>query len=216
MKKIITDKSSFNVSSFLFILCIILLLLRFIVTQTIGYWFLGWNLFLAWIPYITSYIVFKFNLGKKFSLKLFLLLFSWFVFYPNSPYIFVDLRHVGYSNGMPYFIDLALTLIYAFSGAFLGFESIVLLRRQLQALFNIRLGFLILLINLIASFGVYLGLVLRFNSWDILFNPLGILASIVLLFTNSRELIEVAVFTLGYATVSQALFGFYYLLRDLK
>ncbi len=215
IKKRITDKSSLEVSLFLFILSSVLLLLRFAFTLSTNYWFLGWNLFLAGLPYFFSFIIYKFNLGKKYSVKLFFLLLAWLAFYPNSPYIFVDLRHVGYVSDIPVGFDWALTFLHAFVGAFLGFESIVLLRSVLYKILNVRLGLLVLSINLLAGFGVYLGLVLRFNSWDILLNPLGLIATIVILLTNQADLIRILVFTLGYATLTQALFGIYYIFRKI-
>jgi uncharacterized membrane protein len=216
MKKIITDKSSLEVSLFLFILSNVLLLLRFAFTLSTDYWFLGWNLFLAAIPCAAAYGIRYLHLENKFTAKLFILLFIWFIFYPNSPYIFVDFRHVGYVNQLPLWVDYALTALFSLTGAYFGFESIILIRSILYKITGFKAGLMVLILNLLAGFGVYLGLVLRFNSWDVLFNPLVLIASLFLIFTNSSDLIQASVFTVAYAAFTQILFGIYFLFRKFE
>src|SRR6266511_3515399 len=71
----------------------LLLLGRMMVTQSLGYIFLPWNLFLAFIPYcITDWIMARKTIIAN-RIKLFIALAIWLLFIPNSFYIITDLFH---------------------------------------------------------------------------------------------------------------------------
>ena len=141
--------------------------------------FLAWNLFLALIPYGLSTLL---GLAKG-PLRARLLLpvgAAWLLFFPNAPYLITDLFHLDTRPGIPLWYDLALILSCAWNGLMLAYASLT----DMQALVRQRLGFaagwgFAVLALLLSSFGIYLGRYLRFNSWDVLSNPLTLFYDIL-------------------------------------
>ncbi|MFZ4398658.1 MAG: DUF1361 domain-containing protein [Bacteroidales bacterium] len=150
---------------------------RCIVSNTLVYLFLNWNLFLAFIPWLISSVMIIKGIHKKFSLAL--LIFSWLLFFPNSPYILTDLFHLRYRGSAPVWFDLILILTYAWTGLLYGFLSLRDIEKLLSAYINKKTIAIISIIFLfMGSFGIYLGRFLRWNSWDIISNPFGLMNDI--------------------------------------
>jgi uncharacterized membrane protein len=146
-------------------------------TGKLTYIFLLWNLFLAWVPYGLSLLVVN---RKALAGWLVLpVLGAWLLFLPNAPYILTDLVHLKARHGVPFWFDLMLILSFAFTGLLLGWIS--LLNVQQRAMQWIRPAYTWLLVaatSLACGFGIYLGRVLRYNSWDILSDPRGLLEDV--------------------------------------
>ena len=105
---------------------------------------------------------------------------AWLLFFPNAPYILTDLFHLERRSGVPFWYDLALILSCAWNGLMLAYAS----RADMQGLVQRRLGTgtgwaFATVALLLSSFGIYLGRYLRFNSWDVLTNPLTLFYDIV-------------------------------------
>jgi uncharacterized membrane protein len=157
-------------------ICFALSVFRFIYTDTPEFFlFLNWNLFLAAIPWIISTILTIYPKLQTSRLRLMVLIFSWLLFFPNSLYILTDLYHLELRTSMPKWFDLVLILTYAWTGLMFGFmslwdiEKIIgkrLRRKNLMPLVSFSILFL-------GSFGIYLGRYLRWNSWDIIREPLN-------------------------------------------
>lgn len=147
---------------------------RVIFSGSFMYLFLIWNLVLAFIPWLLS----TFLLSKNKSIrgfKLSIMLITWLLFFPNCPYILTDLFHLHKATEMPMWYDLILILTYAFTALILGILS--LLDIEKIALMNLRKPFatlLLIILLFVSSFGVYVGRYLRWNSWDVLTNPISI------------------------------------------
>ena len=153
-------------------LSILLVIGRVLLTGHVVFLFLIWNLFLAVIPFALSTM-----LGTaKGPLRARMLVpagAAWLLFFPNAPYILTDLFHLDARPGVPLWYDLALILSCAWNGLMLAYASL----SDMQQLVQQRLGFgagwaFATLALLLSSFGIYLGRYLRFNSWDVLTNPL--------------------------------------------
>ena len=150
----------------------LMLLARAVYTRNFFYFFLPWNLFLAWIPYLISAsfsIQAVFRNGRLKALVLFSL---WLLFLPNSPYILTDFVHLSPRPGVPLWFDLLLIALFAWTGLMLGLASMARMHSWLKA--NFEKGLVLVLMGLIllsCSFGIYLGRVLRWNSWDLLVRP---------------------------------------------
>lgn len=153
--------------------CIGLVAMRFIWTGRIAFTFLGWNLFLAWMPVFFSTIAeYRFQRSRSLFIPL-LCLVPWLLFLPNAPYLVTDLVHLRPRTDTPYWYDILLMTSFAFHGLILGFYSM----KQVHQMFAARLrpfyGWaFIALVSIGAAYGIYLGRVLRWNSWDILRHPL--------------------------------------------
>jgi uncharacterized membrane protein len=141
---------------------------RVIVTGRWSFSRLSWNLLLAYIPFLLSLLFLKLatraNL-RKWAIPFFIL---WFLFLPNTFYLLTDMVHLGEGRGGNYWYDFVLLLSYAINGTALGVMSIRNMEIGLNAsgLLQVRWYFSIPVLFL-ASMGVMIGRVLRYNSWSI-------------------------------------------------
>jgi uncharacterized membrane protein len=158
--------------------CIAISITRYLITDTKVFLFLNWNLFLAIIPWTISSLMVVYNLNKK--LPLILLIISWILFFPNSPYILTDLFHLRLNGSAPIWFDLVLILSFAWTGLIYGLISLMDIEKRLITYLNRKLvNALIISFLFLAGFGIYLGRYLRWNSWDIINNPLGLTGDIM-------------------------------------
>jgi uncharacterized membrane protein len=161
------------------ILCVTLVALRVQVTSRITFTFLVWNIFLALIPYIISTLLVLFHTKIKHRGWLWLPFMAWLCFFPNAPYILTDLFHLKPRAGVPYWYDLALILFFAWNGLMLGFASMMDIQEVFSKRYHAWIGWMISIGSLIlGGFGIYLGRYLRWNSWDIITSPTGLLKDI--------------------------------------
>ena len=176
---------SFESKLVLILLCMFSIFLstfRVLATDSYRYLFLNWNLFLAILPWLT--IQWLKHRNPKPLIMIGLIAF-WLLFFPNSPYILTDLFHLQKSFGMPIWYDLIMILSFAWTGLLFGFLSLmdleeIVLRRYPRVPFRL----VIIVLFFITSFGVYLGRFLRWNSWDIIANPLHLFSDIFYRFAD--------------------------------
>jgi uncharacterized membrane protein len=156
-----------------------LLLARMVVTGTIEYIFLPWNLFLAFIPYrITWWMSRNISIIEN-KIKLVAALALWLLFIPNSFYIITDLFHLIHVRSAPKWFDLLLIFSFAWNGILFGIISL----RRVELIVSIMKGksfsiFMVLAVMWLSAFGIYIGRFLRFNSWDVITDPFSLLAEI--------------------------------------
>ncbi len=182
---------------------------RVLLTGKLQFVFLLWNLFLAALPFGLSAAL---SMAAKPPRPWLLLVVGamWLLFFPNAPYIVTDLFHLESRPGVPYWYDLALILSCSWNGLMLAYASLL----DMHALVQRRLGWwpgwtFATVALLLSSFGIYLGRFLRFNSWDVLANPLTLFYDILNRVVNPLSYpgtwgvtVVFGVFLLiGYATV---------------
>lgn len=152
---------------------------RMIATGNIEYIFLPWNLFLAFIPYFLTRLLTS-SPGWIERKKILLpVLAVWLLFIPNSFYIITDLYHLTHVDTAAKWYDLLMIFSFAWTGLLFGVlslrkvELIVLLERgrRFSVLF-------VLAVLWLCAFGIYIGRFLRFNSWDVLADPLSLAGEI--------------------------------------
>lgn len=171
---------------FMTLFCLSLSLFRYYISETKVFFFLNWNLFLAWIPLLLSTFIMAFNIKSKISLAFIIIV--WILFFPNSPYILTDLFHLKVRNTIPIWYDLIVILSYAWTGLICGFLSLNDIEKLLSGYSKQRtINGVVILFLFMSSFGVYLGRFLRWNSWDILNNPFGLFNDIVVRFIYPME-----------------------------
>ncbi len=143
-------------------------------------WYLNWNLFLAWLPLVFAVFLVRMLRRKAWSSwEGLLLTFLWLVFLPNSFYMVSDFIHLAEVPEAFVLYDSVMFSSFIFCGATLGFLSVFLVHGQLRKRLpasstNTILG----IIFFLCSFAIYLGRNLRWNTWDILINPAGLLFDI--------------------------------------
>ena len=133
--------------------------------------YLFWNLALAWVPLVAALALDDVR-STPLSLQL-PLLAIWLAFFPNAPYLVTDLIHIDPQDHTAIGIlgDAALVSV-APAGLALGFSSLMLVERSVRDRFGGRLALTVAVLSLVlASLGIYLGRVVRLNSWDLLTRP---------------------------------------------
>jgi uncharacterized membrane protein len=178
--------------------CIVLVMIRMQWSGSIRYAFLVWNLFLAWIPFILSVLISQLKKENKSILIQVLLFLVWLIFFPNSPYLLTDLFHLQQKNGIPLWFDLVVIMSFAWNGLLLGFASLFEIQRFLRSHFSsAKVDIFIMFLMILCSFGIYLGRFPRWNSWDVLNNPIALAADILQMLlhpANNTRMIGVTFF----------------------
>ena len=166
-----------------FVFCCLLSLVRVILTRDKFFLFLGWNLILALVPLLLSIIVYFSK--NKYSICSMLLIALWLLFFPNAPYIITDFIHLRIADQRVKWFDLVFLMSYATAGLFYGFLSLQYIERTLQKKFNQKHTAIFASSSLfLASFGIYLGRFLRWNSWDIFANMREVMGDVFVRLTN--------------------------------
>jgi uncharacterized membrane protein len=182
MWKLLKENGRLNETIFmggLTLFCFCFSVFRFAYTDTKTFLFLNWNLFLALIPWILStFLIIKPKLSQS-KWSLFVLLGIWLLFFPNAPYILTDLFHLRLRTSMPIWFDLTLILSFAWTGLLFGFLSLWDIEQLLcHSIKKKYITILSVILLFIGSFGIYIGRYLRWNSWDIITEPFGLIYDI--------------------------------------
>ena len=189
-------------------LSIFLFGIRVIYADNATFFFLNWNLFLAWVPLLAAVAAWALQAGaNRPRLRVTPLLALWLLFFPNAPYILTDLIHLAPRDNVPMWYDLLLILSYAWNGLILGFVSLWIVQGLLQRWFGPIAGWAGAAAAIfLAAFGIYLGRFLRWNSWDIITQPLEIARHLLSAATNPSEHIKAAVITLVLCAILGAMY----------
>ena len=189
------------------LVAITLLLLRVKITHSMYLLFLIWNLFLAIIPYFLSSSIHNnfFDKGKKMLNTFYTLI--WLLFIPNTFYIVTDFTHLHFVNTFQFSLDMLILSSFSFAGFYVGLLSLHHMHQLTMAKYGNKIGNLFLVsISFLSAFGIYLGRVLRFNSWDIISKPIELVyTSISALFS-----FETIIYTLQLGTIILISYSIFY------
>lgn len=199
---------------------VLLWLVRFLVTGSLMYAFLLWNLFLAAIPLVIAHVALRFNLSGNRLLAITVL---WLAFLPNAPYLITDLYHLDHLKAVApqLWYDPLMTFVAAYSGLKMGFISVHMMEQQWRKTlwqqwfsksstvvrWRVRRLLLVLLFTAV-GFGMYAGRVLRWNSWDIVQRPFHLLEDVSVRIVFPQAHLSTWAFTLLYGFVLLVLYGF--------
>ncbi|MBP6732151.1 MAG: DUF1361 domain-containing protein [Chitinophagales bacterium] len=149
--------------------CIALEVFRMFTTASLNYIFLPFNLLLAWMPLAFALLVHK----AQTSLRIFIGFCLWLLFFPNSPYIITDLIHLKPRNDFPLWFDAMLIYSFAFTGLIVGMFSAIIIYHKLKGMVSgLTAKATMFLLMLISGYGIYIGRFLRWNSWNVVTDPL--------------------------------------------
>lgn len=192
---------------------------RTVLSGSLDYVFLVWNLFLAWIPLGLAQLATTLSERRRFvllALPLFAML--WLLFFPNAPYILTDLLHLGYpKHGVPLWFDVLLLLWFAWTGLLLGTVSLFLMQDIVRRKFGRIAGWLFVVsVGVLGSLGIYIGRFLRWNSWDLLFNPLSRLTEFLYYAANPslQSIVFISVFSAFFLFFYVTIYAFGLLLQE--
>ncbi len=146
------------------------------------YQFLPFNLKLAWIPFIAAVIANASTRNRVlFTLAMPVCTLVWILFFPNAPYLLTDFQHLATTRAAtPLWFDVIVMIWFAWTGLLLGITSLYLMQEIVTHKLNPTAGWVFALgMTLLSSLGVYLGRFLRWNSWDLLKDPLPIAKDLV-------------------------------------
>lgn len=145
---------------------------RIAYTGSRGHSGVAWNLFLAWIPFALSLVIYA-RAKAEAPLGVLLPLGAlWLVFFPNAPYLVTDLKHVAPGGRVPMLYDVLLFATSAWAGLLLGLTSLFLIHAVVRRLVGaLNAWALVVGVLALSSFGIYLGRVHRWNSWDVVVHP---------------------------------------------
>lgn len=157
-----------------------LFVFRLLATNVSRYWFVPENLLLAWLALFFGWVLVQ-QLERRgwLNWRALCLTGLWLLFLPNAWYVMTDFIHVFDSGEISYLYDIAMITVLTLTGFLLGFSSLFMVHRQLLKRIDILSSVLIIeTVILLASFAIYLGRDLRWNTWDIFTNPSGLILSI--------------------------------------
>jgi uncharacterized membrane protein len=174
------------------------LFLRIIFSGEITYTFLVWNLLLAAVPYYLVKI-FRFpacraSAGRRESknpIALITILSLWLLFLPNAPYILTDFIHLQFYDNPYCYLDIAILSSFSLSGMLMALSSLnsVIDFLKAQEWITSRATSVIFKMGVVSlcALGVYLGRILRWNSWNILNRPRSLASDLLQLFIHPLE-----------------------------
>src|SRR5204863_7282540 len=139
----------------------------------------AWNLFLAWVPFVLALVVYA--RARSMSRPALVALASlWLLFFPNAPYIVTDLKHIGDAGRIPVLYDVLFLSAAAWTGLLLGLASLFLMHAVARRLLGaVSAWALVVGVLALSSFGIYLGRVQRWNSWDFFVRPGTLLGDVL-------------------------------------
>ncbi|TDE18495.1 DUF1361 domain-containing protein [Dyadobacter psychrotolerans] len=191
-----------------------LLVFRFAGTQNLGFLFMVWNLFLAWVPLVFIKWVWEQEKARRTPFILLLIyLVIWLLFFPNAPYVVTDIKHLrGVSENMIWY-DTLMLFLFAASGFLTGLYSIRIVHRIISRRRNQLLAWLAIGGSMILSgFGIFLGRYGRWNSWDVLTQPGALVRGI---YHSMQDPLAIK-HTLAFSFVLMLLYFAFHFFAELK
>lgn len=190
------------------LLSVLLILMRAINAGNFRYYFLLWNLVLAAVPLFFAWRL-KLYLKKDiwsapFSL---ILTFLWLGFLPNSFYIVSDLIHLHSTGEVSLLYDVAMFFSHIFNAYVLGFMSVYIVHVELiKRIKSVNASRVIAAVFLLCGFAIYLGRYLRWNTWDLIISPFGLLFDVSERLLNPSEYPQSLVTTLVFSVLLSVMY----------
>lgn len=148
-----------------------------------------WNLFLAFIPGILSYYLFRPPATRNLAWWILLIIFI--AFLPNAPYILTDSIHILELSQQNYPVWAIILILIPQYTVFItvGFATyaicLINLDKYLKDIISRQyLVAINAIAHLLCAIGIYIGRFERFNSWDLITKPGEVLL------TTGRDLVD--------------------------
>ncbi len=155
--------------------CVALIAARTWYSHTYHYWFLLWNLALAWVPFVFAALAYSLAAARRAVAYVFTVVAAlvWLAFFPNAPYILTDFLHLGsMGDVVPGWYDVLMLFWFAWTGLMLGVVSLYLMQDLVTRASGTAAGWAFVVAAAgLGSIGTYLGRFLRWNTWDLVRRP---------------------------------------------
>jgi len=178
--------------------------------------FMTWNLFLAIIPCVLSFILFAKRSPKRLPVNpmWWFGLVAFILFLPNAPYIITDIIHFVSDSRTPDVSDNGIIFILIpqyIVFLLLGFQCYALsLIKLIQYLGWLKLVkntvWIEISINFICAIGVYLGRFNRLNSWYVITHPVQVIRETIGNFADPSFFLGTIIFFIVFT-------GLYYIFK---
>lgn len=123
-----------------------------------------------------------------------------------------DFIHFESYDSFLMWYDLVVYLIFIWTSFLLGFVSIYLVSRIVEKITNKIFSWMfVLMVQFLSSLGIYLGRFIRWNSWDAMLNPFGLMSSII-----ENIHLQSFLFSIIFGTLLTLMYAFLYSLTYLK
>jgi uncharacterized membrane protein len=174
-----------------------LLLLRMCIHGRLQFAFLVWNVFLAFIPLAISHGIHRIpNFRKAYPY-----IALWLLFYPNAAYLITDIVHLEVRPSPDFWLDVVILFGAAMIGVVIAVRSLARMEswyaKHLSPMWTNAATILVLLVS---GYGIYLGRVGRWNSWDVLFSTGDLVSNVAYQFFHPFQHIEVWLLSTLFAT----------------
>lgn len=188
---------------------------------------IAWNLFLALIPLVLSWWLFRRQAGGKRSLLWWPLFLAYMAFLPNAPYLLTDIIHFVNSTRYGYSIWVIVLLVLpmhviAIVGGFQAYvfalinQQHYLVRQGAARWVNLTE----LITHALCAVGIYLGRFDRLNSWDLVQDPSAVINRLLDALTAKRPVlvtfISFVIITVLYWVMKQITLGLVLRCRQVK
>jgi uncharacterized membrane protein len=156
--------------------CAALLFARGWYAHDLKFRFLAWNLALALVPaFAAAAMLHADRRGARVATVAWGAM--WLLFLPNAPYLITDLVHLMPRPPVPYWFDIAVFATFAGAGMLAAFSSLQDVQHVVRRRFGrVASWTVVTLAAFAAGFGIELGRMQRWNSWDLLTQPTDLLA----------------------------------------
>lgn len=188
------------------------------------YTFLGWNMFLAWLPVIFSFLMEAFvKQSKSNRFKPVMTMFIgllWLLFYPNAAYLITDLIHpvaqyvkpadVLLKEDILFWVHLLSFFLAAVIGILLSYFSLYTVHCLVRNTYGKVTGWMFAVgVLLLSSFGIYMGRFVRWNSWDLFSQPFTLIRETVEMLTSPAQLNHIVWFS--FLIFCCTMFGYWFI-----
>ncbi len=176
--------------------------------HTLTYDYLILNLGLALIPLLLSWRIVAVLRRKRWSSWEPLLdTILWLIFLPNSFYMISDYIHIQTMPTSQVLFNSIMFSSFIFLAMTMGIISLYMIHAELRRRIRPRMAAAVTVaVIAICCFAIYLGRDLRWNSWDIIFNPGGVLFDISNLILKPDQYPDIARTVTGFFLLIGALY----------
>ncbi|HLB24266.1 MAG TPA: DUF1361 domain-containing protein [Dehalococcoidia bacterium] len=185
----------------MYALCVMMFAARVRNSGEWTYFFVPGNLALAWLPLLFAILCHQLS-ETTTPLRRTLAVASgalWLLFLPNAPYVLTDLQHYQDSPLIAGWYDGLMLGAFVATGMLLGLFSLYLMHGVLAKQAGATASWIVMLAAMpLCGFGIYVGRVLRWNSWDAIVAPGTLVADLTRVATDPLMRSEAFAMTVGF------------------